>query len=169
MRYFKSDSMEQFPVPISPPTARLAFRSRSSSTTRQSTKTAGPAWYLFQSLMSRTSKTSLGKPFSSSLIRTSPSFESCHPSSSNRLSICSNSAPPPVPTSPLHTHHCVWLSATRRRPTTYSSFVSFFSSRCFTILPTSCERSRVVISSASSVSTTTRSFTPTAATNFRGA
>ncbi len=56
--------------------------------------------------------------------------------------------------------------AALNRPSTYTSFFIFFSSSHFTTFPTSCERSRVVISSASSVSTTTKLFTPTAATNF---
>src|SRR6266498_3981195 len=47
----------------------------------------------------------------------------------------------------------------------YTSLDCFCWSKCLTILPTSCERSMVVISSASPESTTTRPFTPTAATN----
>src|SRR6266851_4284171 len=61
--------------------------------------------------------------------------------------------------------------AKNQEPTAYNrfshtSFFNFFSSKCFTTLPTSCEFSRVVTSNASSVSTTTMSFTPTTATNF---
>ena len=57
-------------------------------------------------------------------------------------------------------------SANRELPAaSHTSRFIFFSSRYFTTLPTSCECSRVVISSASSVSTTTRLSTPTAATN----
>src|SRR5208282_3075285 len=51
----------------------------------------------------------------------------------------------------------------------HTNFFSFFSSRYFTTLPTSCDWSSVVTSSASSVSTITRSLTPTRATNFPGA
>src|SRR5581483_10249534 len=50
-----------------------------------------------------------------------------------------------------------------------TSLFNFFSSRYLTTLPTSCAWRRVVISSASSVSTTTMSVMPTAATNFPGA
>src|ERR1700723_1391187 len=50
----------------------------------------------------------------------------------------------------------------------YTNLSNCFSSRYFTILPTSCACSRVVIRSASSVSTITRSFTPTAAPNLCG-
>ncbi len=50
----------------------------------------------------------------------------------------------------------------------YSNPESFSASSHFTILPTSCARSRGQSSSASSVSTTTRSRTPIAATNFLG-
>jgi hypothetical protein len=50
----------------------------------------------------------------------------------------------------------------------YTSRFTFISSRYFTTLPTFCECSRVVMSNASPVSTTTRPFTPTAATNFAG-
>ncbi len=57
----------------------------------------------------------------------------------------------------------------RSHGVSYVSSVSFFSSRKATILPTSCARARVVTSSASSVTTTTRFFTPTAATNLPGA
>src|SRR5438094_8104582 len=51
----------------------------------------------------------------------------------------------------------------------YTSLRNFLSSRYFTTFPTSCAWSSVVIKSASSVSTTTSSFIPTAATNFLGA
>ena len=57
-------------------------------------------------------------------------------------------------------------SSNRELPAaSHTSRFIFFSSRYFTTLPTSCECSRVVISSASTVSTTTRLSTPTAATN----
>jgi hypothetical protein len=49
------------------------------------------------------------------------------------------------------------------------SSVNFFSFKYFTILPTSCECSRVVTRIASSVSTTTRLCTPTVAMNLSGA
>src|SRR5450759_39379 len=62
--------------------------------------------------------------------------------------------------------------ANDERPSTndlYTSFFSFFSSRCFTTLPTSWDWSSVVTSSASSVSPITRLLTPTRATNLPGA
>src|SRR5262249_60927511 len=57
----------------------------------------------------------------------------------------------------------------RRHPASQTRSIIFLSVRYFTILPTSCECSRVVTRIASSVSTTTRFCTPTAATNFLGA
>src|ERR1700733_15789299 len=51
----------------------------------------------------------------------------------------------------------------------HTSLWSFLLSRCFTTFPTSCACSRVVMSNASGVSTTTRLLTPTAATYFPGA
>src|SRR5262249_47182151 len=54
-------------------------------------------------------------------------------------------------------------------PASQTRSIIFLSVKYFTILPTSCECSRVVTRIASSVSTTTRFCTPTAATNFLGA
>src|SRR5438309_10453293 len=51
----------------------------------------------------------------------------------------------------------------------YTSLRNFLSSRYFTTCPTSCAWSSDVIKIASLVSPTTRSFIPTAATNFPGA
>src|SRR5579871_5821196 len=65
------------------------------------------------------------------------------------------------------THNYMRLDTALVQPP-YTRFFLFFSSSHFTTLPTSCEASRVVISSASSVSTTTRLLTPTVATNFPG-
>src|SRR6266481_6129323 len=50
-----------------------------------------------------------------------------------------------------------------------TNLIFFFAERCCTILPTSCDRLRVVMSNASAVSTTTTLSNPTTATNLPGA